>query len=122
MHSYSYISTETILFRHGVISQHPTNITLISSKSRRFSIAEQAYYCRKLSDNFLYNPIGIVEKNGIREASLERAIADLLYFNPKAHFDAPLDWDKIKEIQKNINYPLTLNRYQNNAISKSSRF
>lgn len=119
LHSYAYVSAETILFRCGIISQRPYGVTLISSVSRRFSINNQDYYCRKLSDKYLFNPIGIIEKNGVKEASLERAVADLLYFNPKTSFDAPLDWDKIKKLQKNIGYPLIINRYKKNANNKS---
>jgi hypothetical protein len=42
----------------------------------------------------------------------ERAVADLLYYNPKAYFDAPLNWKKIQRIQKKIGYPLTPQHYR----------
>jgi predicted transcriptional regulator of viral defense system len=111
VHMYAYISTETILFRSGIISQRPEAITLVGPISSRFSLAGGEYICRKLADSYLYQPIGISEQNGVREASPERAAADLLYFNPRAHFDAPLDWKKIKRIQKAIGYPSTPLRY-----------
>ena len=112
IHSYTYISTETILYRLGVISQKPSSVTLISSVSRRFTLSETAYLSRKLVDKFLYQSIGISDQAEVREATLERAVADLLYYNPQAYFDAPLDWKKIKQIQKAVGYPPTPLRYQ----------
>jgi len=112
IHSYSYISAETILFRHGIMSQRPTGITLIGPVSRRFKIAETEYVCRKMADQYLYQQDGITEKDGIREASPERAIADLLYYSPNAHFDAPINWKEVRRIQKVVGYPITPNRYQ----------
>lgn len=113
LHLFCYVSTETILFRHGLVSQKPSAYTLISGRSKRFKIKEKAFRSRKLSNKYLYNPAGIVYEDGILIASLERAIADLLYFNPRAHFDKTVNWKKIKELQKNIGYPLTKERYAN---------
>jgi len=44
--------------------------------------------------------------NEINTASLERAVADILYFNPTYYFDAHniIDWTKVKNIQKEIGY------------------
>jgi hypothetical protein len=36
----------------------------------------------------LYQSLDIKNVNGVKTASTERAIADLLYFNPKMYFDA----------------------------------
>jgi predicted transcriptional regulator of viral defense system len=107
LHIYGYISCETILARSGIISQQPQAITLVSSVSRRFSVAGHFYYSRKLSDIFLYNPAGVKDGNGIKQALPERAVADILYFNPKAHLDSPnlADWKKVRQIQKILGYP-----------------
>ncbi len=110
LHKYSYVSTETVLMKHGIIQQLSNTITLISSKTSRFNIGENNYYCRQLSDNRLYNSIGITtNENGVKIASPDRAVADLLYFNPKFHLDAfkQIKWSKIRKIQKELNYPLT---------------
>lgn len=112
VHTYAYVSVETILFRSGIISQRPSVITIISSVSRRFRLAGIEYSCRKLADKYLYQTAGIFEKNGTREASVGRAVADLLYYNPQAYFDAPINWKEVRRIQKTIGYPLTLSRYQ----------
>jgi predicted transcriptional regulator of viral defense system len=111
MHSYAYVSTETILFNLGIISQRPESVTLISSISRRFSLSGRSYVCRKLADEYLYQSSGISEKDGVREAELSRAVADLLYYNPQAYFDAPINWKEVKQMQKTIGYPLTPERY-----------
>ena len=106
LHSFAYVSTETILSEHGIISQDIPCLTLISGKSKRFEVNNICYISRQLKDKFLFNKTGIVEKNGISQASPERAVADLLYFSPNYHFDALnlIDWQKVKSIQKEIGY------------------
>lgn len=106
MHRYTYISTETVLINAGIIQQNIENITLISSQSKSFSIGNYHYNSRQLAEKYLYRDIGIQSKNNIRIASTERAVADLLYFNPHAHFDAQnlIDWKKVKEIQTELGY------------------
>ena len=115
LRKFSYVSTESVLFQTGIIQQNVYGITFISSISKKFSIGDNNYYCRKLKDEYLYQTIGIIEKNGIKIATTERAIADLLYFNPKVYFDAEkiIDWKKVKKIQKEIGYSLTPERYKN---------
>lgn len=112
LHQFCYISTETVLIKEGIIQQDINQITLVSSLSLRFKIGDNNYYSRKLRKEFLYNPAGITEKDGIKIASGERAAADLLYFNSKAHFDAMklIDWKKVREMQKEIGYPITAKR------------
>lgn len=114
LHGYAYVSCETILREQGIIQQEVSAITLVSGETKHFSIAGCHYYSRKLADTFLYQQNGItVMENGVRKASVERAIADLLYFNPHAYFDAGnlVDWKKVRALQKEIGYPLTLKRY-----------
>jgi len=114
LHKYAYVSTETILFQAGIINHSISQITLVSSSSRKFSIGENNYFVRKLADRFLYQDIGIFEDDGIKKATPERAVADLLYFNPKVHLDNEkmIDWKKVKQLQRQIGYPLTFERYK----------
>lgn len=109
LHEYSYISTETVLVNAGINNQVIDKITLISSKSKKFKINNHNYYSRQLDDKFLYQTIGIENKNGIKIATPSRAVADLIYFNPQAHFDNAklINWKEIKYIQKTIGYPTT---------------
>ncbi|EKD43213.1 MAG: hypothetical protein ACD_72C00407G0003 [uncultured bacterium] len=107
IHSYAYISCETILAQFGVINANISDITLISDQSKQFTIQQYSYRSRQLHDRFLYNPIGIEQVGTIRQASVERAVADLLYFNPQMHFDAPISWKNIQQLQAQIGYPIT---------------
>lgn len=114
LHSYGYVSCETILREQGIIQQELSAITLVSGETKRFLIAGNRYYSRKLSDQFLYQQIGIeVLENGVRKARVERAVADILYFNSHAYFDAEnrINWEKVQALQKEIGYPLTPKRY-----------
>jgi len=108
IHGYSYVSTETVLARAGIISQKLNYITFVSSKSRRFSVGNRDYYVRQMNDRFLFNDIGIEKKSGVNFAGIDRAIADMIYYNPRAHFDSPgkINWKKINQIQKYIGYPI----------------
>ncbi len=111
LHQFCYLSTETVLFQEGYLSQKIDHYTFISKKSLKFAIASHSFRCRQLKEKYLFNPCGIMGKNGLKTATIERAIADLLYFNPWYHFDHPIDWTKIKLLQKQIGYPLTTHRY-----------
>lgn len=106
LHSFCYLSTESILSQKGVISQDIPNITLVSDISKKFKIKNTFYISRQLKDKFLFNSTGIIEKNNIKQAVLERAVADMIYFSPNYYFDAPnlIDWKKVKKIQKTIGY------------------
>jgi len=106
LHRYAYVSTETILAEAGLIQQKINRITFVSAKSIKFSIGDNGYQSRQLADKFLFHPAGIVKKDGIFIATPERAVADLLYFNPQAFFDAAhlIGWRKVKRIQKEIGY------------------
>ncbi|KKR21246.1 MAG: hypothetical protein UT50_C0010G0014 [Candidatus Moranbacteria bacterium GW2011_GWA2_39_41] len=109
LHRYAYVSTETVLAQAGIIFQSIPQITLISSVSQKFTMGKNQYACRKLADKFLFNDAGIILKNGIQVATLERAVADLLYFNSRYYFDAKnlINWNKVRAIQKQIGYPQT---------------
>lgn len=104
LHSYAYLSTETILAREGVIAQAIPALTLVSNTSKKFELAGNYYVVRKMKDEFLYNDLGIVQKDNHQEATVERAVADLLYFNPRYHFDnrEAIDWEKVRHIQKEV--------------------
>ncbi len=105
-HSYCYVSTETVMVQAGIIFQHIYAHTFCSSKTKTIQIGENIYKSRSLKDEFLYNPTGIIDHPTYKIATTERAIADMLYFNPKYYFDAhdEIDWKKVKEIQKEVGY------------------
>lgn len=131
LHEYAYITTESALFTHGYLSQKSSIITLVSSRSIRIGVGKGAHsdvnasadasadasagtilvQSRMLSPKFLMNSVGVIVIDGVRTATAERAIADMLYFRPTFHFDKPVDWLMIKKIQMQIGYPLTPSRY-----------
>lgn len=113
LHGFAYVSTETVLVQAGIIQQNIHGTTFVSARSKKFSIGDNHYYSRKLKDSYLFQSAGIIDERGIKTATTERAVADLLYFNSKAYFDGEklIDWKKIKQLQKEIGYPLTLERY-----------
>ena len=121
LHEFSYVSAETVLENAGIIFQDRNKITLISSKSRKFSIGGYHYRSRKLADQYLFNQTGIKEVNGVKIADINRAAADLLYFNSRAHFDNEklINWRQVKKKQAEIGYPLTPKRYDFTKFKRS---
>jgi len=108
IHEYCYLSAETVLTQAGIIQQNINQITFISSKRKKLEIGNNDYSVRQLKDEYLYNPAGIIRKGDINIATPNRAIADLLYFNPNAYFDAEnlINWKDVRKMQKEIGYPL----------------
>jgi hypothetical protein len=107
IHRYTYLTTESVLSQAGVISQMVYDYTFVTDLSRRVSVGRWSFRFRKLKDDYLHNPTGITQQNGVFIATVERAVADMLYFNPKAHFDVPetIDLDKVRSIQQEVGYP-----------------
>ena len=106
IHAYAYVSLETVLARHGVIFQAGDAITFVSAQSRRFSLAGQAYVVRRMPDRFIYCDTGIERSDGVLTASVPRAMADMLYINPRFHADNPdaVDWKAVRIVQKEVGY------------------
>ncbi len=106
LHNFAYSSTETVLVQEGIIAQTIPAVTLVSGVSKKFELVGNYYVVRKMKEEFLHNDLGIVQKNGYHEATVERAVADLLYFNPRYHFDNHelIDWEKVKHIQEEVGF------------------
>ena len=107
LHRFAYVSTETVLARTGIIHQAVYRYTFVSNIAKSFSYLSHAYVTRKMAEKYLHNPAGIaLNDHNVFVAGSERAIADLLYFQPRYHFDASdaVDWKKIHEIQKEVGY------------------
>jgi hypothetical protein len=107
IHKYTYLSTESVLAQAGVISHTTYVYTFVSNQSKKVSVGTLSFLFRQLKEEYLYNPAGIINQNGVFIASTERAAADILYFNPKYHIDIPesIDWKIVKSIQKEVGYP-----------------
>lgn len=111
LHRSSYLTTESVLLDEGYILQTMDVITFASSVSRKFEIAGHRYVSRRLHSRFLQNLCGIHRDGAVLRATPERAVADMLYFDPWYHFDRPIDWKRVSMIQKDIGYPSTPHRY-----------
>ena len=102
---YSYLSAETVLAKYGVIFQQVEPFTFIGPKTKQLTIGPYRYHCRQLQDKHLYNDLGVIKGQVVvAEASLERAAADLLYFNPRYHFDNPgaLNKARLRKIRREV--------------------
>ncbi len=106
LNTYSYLSLETLLVREGLIFQDIKYITFVSSKSDTFELNGIMYKSRQLQGAYLNNTIGVTQVGNHFEATKERAVADILYYNPKYYFDNSnsIDFDKVKLLQKEIGY------------------
>jgi predicted transcriptional regulator of viral defense system len=106
VHKYTYLSTESVLAQAGIISQNPYGYTFVSSLSKKVTTSGISFLYRKIKDEYLNNPSGLTNQNGLFVASTERAVADMLYFNPRYNLDIPgsVDWEKVKTIQKEVGY------------------
>lgn len=105
IHDYSYASTEYVLAQAGVINQYSPTITLVSTKSIKFSLADRNYIVRAMKPKLLYNECGIeISDKGYKVATVERAAADMLYYSPKFHFDnqSRFDINKVNKIRKQL--------------------
>jgi hypothetical protein len=107
IHRYTYLTTESVLVQAGIISQVTYAYTFASSLSKMVTVGSFSFRFRQLKDEFLYNPAGIVNKDGNFVATTERAVADMIYFNPNYHFDfsGSIDFEKVRRLQKEIGYP-----------------
>lgn len=106
LHEFAYLSTESVLARTGIIVQSIPAITLVSGTSRKFTIGSQEYRSRQMREDFLRHHTGLSKQNGYYQANTERAVADLLYYNPNYYFDNPdaVDWKKVEKIQKEVGF------------------
>ncbi|RPI86474.1 MAG: hypothetical protein EHM41_08355 [Chloroflexi bacterium] len=106
IHRYTYLTTESVLSHAGIISQAIYDYTFVADISKRVSVGHWSFRFRQLKNEYLHNPLGILNQNGIFVATTERAVADMHYFNPKYHFDIPenIDFDKVRLIQEEVGY------------------
>jgi len=106
IHKFAYLSTESVLVQDGIIYQGTYGNTFVTSVSEKITIGEISFIYRKMKDQYLNNRSGLTEVSNIFVASTERAVADMLYFNPSYHFDVPdnIDWEKVNTIQREVGY------------------
>jgi len=106
VHRYAYETTESVLVKEGVINQSIPYLTLVADISKKFKVAGNLFLVRKLQEKFLFQTAGIIKEGDFLRANRERAVADLLYFNPFYHFDNRqlVDWKAVAAIQRKVGY------------------
>ncbi|MFH1175459.1 MAG: hypothetical protein V1698_01920 [bacterium] len=115
----SYISFETVLREAGIIFQYYDSIFVAGSWTKNVSIGRYKFIFRKLKDEVLFNPVGIINQENFSIASPERAFLDTIYLFPDYYFDnlKPINWEKCFEIAgiyKNKQLIKRLNKYYKN--------
>jgi len=103
---FSYVSLETVLSQNGVIMQNVKKITLVGDREMDFKYENISFLVRKMNSEFLFNRVGIKDEKKYSIASLERAVVDIQYYNPKYFFDneSPITWGSVSEIKELVGY------------------
>lgn len=98
----SYISLETVLAENGIIFQYYGQIFVVSYLTRTIECDGKRIEIRKIKDEILANPAGIINLGKYSAATPERAFLDRLYLSSSYHFDNlhPLNWEKCFELVK----------------------
>jgi len=106
IHRYTYLSLESVLAQKGATFQAVNSYTFVTDISKQVTLDQLFFSYRQLAPQYLFNLSGIEDQNGLLIATVERAIADMLYFNPKYYFDLNfgINWQKVKKIQKEVGY------------------
>lgn len=85
-----YISLEKVLFEAGVSFQrYGSTVHCIWHKSADIIFNNENYIARSIKPEIYHNPLCIQDFDGYRKAMPERALCDLVYLWPRAHFDNP---------------------------------
>lgn len=88
LRSPSYISLESILSQTNIIFQdYSETITSAYINTKQKEIAGTLYKYYKIDLEIFTNPVGIATKNGITQATPERAMCDRIYLTPNYYFD-----------------------------------
>lgn len=107
----SYLSFETVLAEHGIIFQYYETQFFASYLTKSLDIDTNTYQYRKVKDDLLFSPEGILSGGTYSKATKERAFLDMLYLFPNYHMDHTRSIDK-ETIKKLL--PL----YQNIRLEK----
>lgn len=106
----SYVSSYSVLQSEGVVFQPYTSIFMMAKRSEVLAHDGQKYIYRKMKNDILLNPMGIITKNGAATAMIERAICDKLYLDGDEYFDnlRSVDWEFMAKLNTEV--------YANNEV------
>ena len=97
----AYISLDYVLQKAGVIFQFDRKLSVVSYLSREIETDFQIYTFRKIKNEILASPQGIIQtQQSYAIASVERAFLDSLYLNGDIYFDnlRPINRDKVEDL------------------------
>jgi len=111
----SYISLETVLQRSGITFQdYSHTIFVLSYQTREITLGNYTISFKKIKDEILTNPEGIVNEDGYFIASPERAFLDRIYLDKNYYFDHldPIDWKRARHLLKLYNNKAMERRFE----------
>ncbi len=113
----AYIGFETVLNSEGVNFQYYETIFVASYLSRDLSAMGNKIVYRKLKNEILMNPKGIVNKGNYFQATKERAFLDMAYLFRNYYFDNlhGINWDacfEMIDIYKQKNFEARIKQYK----------
>jgi predicted transcriptional regulator of viral defense system len=98
----SYVTGFTILIKHGLSFQVTNTIHSAALKSQTIKIDDIEFIYHGIKEDIFRNDIGIEKNDDVSEASLERAVVDVIYYSGgRFQFEDYLDgidWVKLRQI------------------------
>lgn len=79
----SYVSLFTVLVKEGVIYQYYDEVYSVAARSVTREVAGVKFVYKRVKEGLVMNELGIEVEEGVRMASLERAVADTWYLYPQ---------------------------------------
>jgi hypothetical protein len=102
----SYISLETVLQKSGITFQnYDKTIFVMSYQTRDIKFGDYTISFKKIKNEILNNPNGIINIDGYSIACPERAFLDRIYLSKNYYFDHldSIDWKKARYLLKIYN-------------------
>lgn len=99
----SYISLETVLQKNGITFQdYSHTIFVMSYQTRDIKLEDYTISFKKMKDEILNNPAGIINENGYSIATPERAFLDRVYMSKNYYFDnlTNINWKTARNLVK----------------------
>lgn len=100
----SYLSFTSVLQKEGLLFQPYDSLTYATNRSEVKEINGQRFRYRKLKDSILFNSTGLEIKNGVMQATPERALLDWWYLDGEQPIDRPgvLNWKRLAQLNREV--------------------
>lgn len=96
----SYLSFESVLYKHGVINQPPFEATFATTRrSKKLSLGKEVFIFSQIKSELWW---GFERKDGMYEARLEKAVTDMLYLKSRGQRRFEIDEWYLKPINKKV--------------------